>query len=68
MAEFVLFQTDQILIYAFTSLSMVTYFTNYTMVIKRLAKIVISTISSNLAAVGHIVAEGDVDKSKRVFY
>ena len=67
MAEFVLFQTDQILIYAFTSLSMVTYFTNYTMVIKRLAKIVISTISSNLAAVGHIVAEGDVNKSKRVF-
>lgn len=67
IAEFVGGQVDNILIFAYASLSMVTLYTNYTMITKRIASLVVSTLGSNLAGVGHVVAEGNNEKTLNLF-
>ena len=37
------------------------------MIIKRITTLISSTLGSNLAAVGHIIAENDPDKTRKVF-
>lgn len=67
IAEFVGGQTDNILIFVFSSLSTVTLYTNYTMITKRIITLVVSTLSSNMAGIGHVIAEGDTQKNIAVF-
>ncbi|VBB44608.1 Sugar transporter [uncultured Paludibacter sp.] len=67
IAEFAGGQADNILIFAFASLSTVTLYTNYTMITKRIATLVISTLGSNLAGVGHVIAEGNIRKTTNLF-
>lgn len=67
IAEFAGGQADNILIFAFSSLSTVTLYTNYTMITKRIISLIVSTLSSNMAGIGHVIAEGYTQKSISLF-
>jgi len=67
IAGFVVFNSSQILIYIFTSLTVVTYYGNYVLIVKRVTSLIVSTLGSNMAGVGHIIAEGNKEKSYKLF-
>ena len=67
IADFASYQSTQLFIYAFTTLSMVTHYTNYTMITRRISTLIISTLSSNTAGIGHVIAEGNTTKTLRIF-
>ena len=66
--DFLLSQSDQILVFAFVSLKMVAYYGNYTLVVSRLAAAFDSALNSFSAGVGNLVAEGNKEKSMSVFW
>jgi O-antigen/teichoic acid export membrane protein len=68
IASFVQFQLSYILIYSFISLKIVAYYGNYTLIIHKLSQLVNSLMDGTSAGVGNLVAEGDKDKIKRVFW
>lgn len=68
MKDFLLMQSDQILIFAFVSLKMVAFYGNYTMVIGRLTTIFNTMLDGIVAGVGNLIAEGDGEKIYRVFW
>ena len=65
--DFLLQQSDQILIFAFVSLKMVAYYGNYTMVITRITMLFSTMMGGIVAGVGNLIAEGDKEKIQRVF-
>lgn len=67
MKDFLLRQSDQILIFAFVSLKMVAYYGNYTMVIGRITLLFTTMMGGIVAGVGNLVAEGDKDKTYKFF-
>ena len=67
MKDFLLQQSDQILIFAFVSLKMVAYYGNYTLVIGRLTMLFTTMMGGIVAGVGNLIAEGDKEKIQRVF-
>lgn len=66
--DFLLSQSDQILVFAFVSLKMVAYYGNYTLVVSRLSAAFDSALNSFGAGVGNLVAEGNKEKSIEVFW
>ena len=68
MKDFLLRQSDQILIFAFVSLKMVAYYGNYTMVIGRITMLFTTMMGGIAAGVGNLVAEGDNKKTYSVFW
>lgn len=60
--DFLLQQSDQILIFAFVSLKMVAYYGNYTLVVGRLTMLFTTMMGGIVAGVGNLVAEGDKEK------
>ena len=66
--DFLLNQSDQILVFAFVSLKMVAYYGNYTLVITRVSSAFDSALNSISASVGNLVAEGNKRKSISVFW
>lgn len=66
--DFLLNQSDQILIFAFVSLKMVAYYGNYTLVITRVSSMFESALGSFTAGVGNLVAEGNNRRSQEVFW
>lgn len=66
--DFLLNQSDQILIFAFVSLKMVAYYGNYTLVVTKVSTMFDSALSSFSAGVGNLVAEGDNKRSQEVFW
>ena len=66
--DFLLMQSDQILIFAFVSLKMVAYYGNYTLVISRISELFSRTLNSFEAGVGNLVAEGNKGKILDVFW
>ncbi|MBR1518913.1 MAG: sugar transporter, partial [Prevotella sp.] len=66
--DFLLLQSDQILIFAFVSLKMVAYYGNYTLVVSRISELFNKTLNSFEAGVGNLVAEGNQDKMLKVFW
>jgi O-antigen/teichoic acid export membrane protein len=68
IAEFAMYQSGVILVFALTSLTMVTYYTNYTLIFQKLNTLISSTLGSNLAGVGNVIAENNPDKIKQVFW
>ena len=68
MKDFLLMQSDQILIFAFVSLKMVAYYGNYTMIIGRLTTIFNTMLEGITAGVGNLIAEGDEQKIYGVFW
>lgn len=66
--DFLLGQSDQILIFAFVSLKMVAYYGNYTLIVSRVAEAFNSALGSFGAGVGNLVAEGNKERSMSVFW
>lgn len=66
--DFLLFQSDQILVFAFVSLKMVAYYGNYTLITSKLTQLFSTFLNSFWASVGNLVAEGDKEKIVRVFW
>ncbi len=66
--DFLLKQSDQILVFAFVSLKMVAYYNNYSMLIARVTMLCTSVLDSASAGVGNLVAEGKKDKIVKVFW
>lgn len=68
IAAFVLNQSDQILIFAFVSLKMVAYYGNYTLIATRISQLFATALDSMGAGVGNLIAEGNKEKIKNVFW
>ena len=66
--DFLLNQSDQILIFAFISLKMVAFYGNYTLVITRVSAAFDSALNSFSAGVGNLVAEGNKERSISIFW
>ena len=68
LGRFVQFQTMPLLIYSFVSLSMVTFYQNYTVVTERVSGFFGNIMSGIGASVGNLIAEGNVSKILSVFW
>lgn len=68
IANLVLYQSDVIVLSIFISLPVVTFFTNYTMISDRIARILAGALNNSYAGVGNLVAEGDKRKIKLIFW
>lgn len=68
IAEFAIFQFGIILIFALTNLTMVTYYTNYTLIFKKITTLISSTLGSNISGVGNVIAEKNHFKIHKVFW
>lgn len=66
--DFLLGQSDQILVFAFVSLKMVAYYGNYTLVISRITQLFSVCMDGMAASVGNLVAENDIQKIDKVFW
>lgn len=68
IGAFVLNQTSNILIYAFSSLTYVTIYTNYTMILVRCVNVLNICLRGVTASIGNLIAEGEKNKIISVFY
>lgn len=68
LKDFLLSQSDQILVFAFVSLKMVAYYGNYAMVVSRLTLLFNTMMDGITAGVGNLIAEGDKGKIYKVFW
>ena len=66
--DFLLSQSDQILIFAFVSLKMVAYYGNYTLITAKISQIFLTAIDGFSASIGNLVAEGDKNKIMKIFW
>jgi O-antigen/teichoic acid export membrane protein len=67
VAGYILSQTDQLLIFSFTSLSMVTYYTNYTLLLGRIISVIDQFLNSSHASIGNLIASKNYDQIKNIF-
>lgn len=67
-AAFVQNQSSNILIYAFSSLSAVTIYTNYTMILVRSVQVLNLCMRGMTASFGNLIAEGNMKNTLGVFY
>lgn len=68
IAGFLLVQSDKLIISQLLSLSMVTFYTNYSTIINRVTTFITGTLQNSYAGVGNLVAEGDSKKIRLVFW
>lgn len=68
ISRFILTSTDNIVIFSFTSLQLVTFIGNYNIIIGSSNSILTIFMSGTRAAVGSLVAENDKVKIKKVFW
>lgn len=68
VSTFVASQTDNILIFFFASLQWITIFGNYVLITSKLAQFVYTLLNNSNATVGNLIAEGDEQKTYRVFW
>lgn len=68
IAVFVQFRTAPLLIYGFVSLSIVAYYINYVLVIDKIKGLVNQVMDSSQAAVGNLCAEGNMEKSLKIYW
>ena len=61
-------QTVPFLTYAFASLQMVAFYGNYTIITDKLAQFINTFLESTGAGVGNLIAEGNKNKIKKVFW
>lgn len=67
LASVALLNTSSIFIYSFSSLSLVTYFMNYNLIILKIDSLMTQLLNSTSAGVGNLVAEGNKLKIQQVF-
>ena len=63
----VLFNLSPVFVYAYTSLTMVAFYTNYTLIIAKVQQLVSQLLGSADAGVGQLVAEGNTSQVLKVF-
>lgn len=68
LKDFFLTKSDQILIFAFESLQMVTFYGNYTMIVGKLMGLFNSVLAGMNASIGNLVAEGNTWNIRKVFW
>jgi len=68
MKNFFLSKSDEILVFAFESLKMVTCFGNYMMIVGRLTGLFNTVFTGMNASIGNLVAEGNTWNIKKVFW
>ncbi|MFR9567056.1 MAG: sugar transporter [Rikenellaceae bacterium] len=61
-------QATPIIIYSFTTLTVVALYTNYTVITAKLSGAVESVMGSSIASVGNLVAQGDTQRIVKVYY
>lgn len=66
--DFLLSQSDQILVFAFVSLKMVAYYGNYVMVVSKVTMLFSTAMDGMFASVGNLIAENDRKKIQKVFW
>lgn len=66
--DFLLGRSDELFIFIFVSLKMVAYYSNYTMIIGKVAVLFNTALNSVSASIGNLVAEGDKKKMLSVFW
>ncbi len=64
----VLANSSSPILYAFTSLTTVAYYGNYQLLLAKISKLIGNLFSSTSAGVGDLVAEGNKNSIKRVFW
>ena len=62
-----LFNLSPVFVYAYTSLAIVAYYTNYTLIIAKIQLLVSQLLGSADAGVGQLVAEGNTPQVLKVF-
>ena len=67
IGTFVLFETSPLVIYAYTSLTLVAIYGNYMLIVTGVMALLNAVFNSVGAGVGNLVAEGDQDRIMRIF-
>lgn len=65
---FILTQTSPLIIYAYLSLSIVTLYTNYLIIITGITQLMNAVFNSMTNAIGNLVTESNLDRIMSVFY
>ena len=68
IGSFVLTQTSPLIIYAYASLTLVAIYGNYMLIVAGVTMLVNALLNSVSAGVGNLVAEGNKEKIKSVFW
>lgn len=68
IGNFVLSQTSPLIIYAYASLTLVTVYGNYMLIVTAVTSLMNALLNGLNAGVGNLVAEGDKKKIKSVFW
>jgi O-antigen/teichoic acid export membrane protein len=68
MKDFILYRSDEILVGAFVSITQVAFYGNYTMIINKLMLVVNILGDGMSAGVGNLIAEGNKQNIKKVFW
>lgn len=68
IAAFALFQSSPLIIYAYTTLTMVALYGNYMVVIGGIILLVNSVFNGLVGSIGNLLAEGNISRSLKVFY
>ena len=67
ISSFVLMQSSPLIIYAYASLTMVTEYTNYSLITASLLTLLNTIFNGMNAGVGNLVTENNITRTKRVF-
>ncbi len=66
--DFILYRSDQILVFAFVSLKMVAYYDNYMILVNKL-NFLVNILSDGMnAGIGNLIAEGNQSNTMKVFW
>lgn len=68
IANFVLSQTSPLIIYAYTSLTLVAIYGNYILIVTGVTLLMNALLNSVSSGIGNLVAEGDKQRIKSVFW
>lgn len=68
IGSFVLFQTSPLVIYAYASLTLVTIYGNYMLIVSAVTSLSKALVNGINAGIGNLVAEGNKTKIKSVFW
>lgn len=68
MGSFIQWQTTPFIIYSFSTLQLVAYFGNYSMIFSKASNLLNQILDSSQSGIGNLIAEGNMKKIKKVFY
>lgn len=68
IGEIAKFQLSPFFVYAFSSLQMVAYYGNYTLITSKLTSLLGNFLGGSSASVGSLIAEGEKDKIIKVYW